>query len=66
MSKRWLDDDGTLLHGKYAADLIEDVARLDPGYLRWLVDTVENLDEGDRDVINSTLAYRNRNNSKGR
>ena len=59
-TRRWVDDDGTLLFGKHRGDLIEDVARDDASYLRWLVDTVEDMDESDRDAIAATLAYRHR------
>lgn len=61
---RWIDDDGTLLRGKHRNELVEDVARDDPSWLRWAVDTVEDMDEGDRDVMTAALAYRHRSNGR--
>jgi hypothetical protein len=63
-TRRWLADDGAFLFGKYKGELAEDVASEDSGYVRWAVDTVEDMDEGDRDVLTALLAYRLR--SRGR
>lgn len=58
--RRWLGDDGAFLFGKYKGDLVEDVAREDPDYLRWITQTVEDIDEDDLRVIEQSLRLRRR------
>lgn len=55
--KRWVGDDGTFLFGKYVGESVEHVAHADPGYLRWVVDEVEDVDETDRRVLSTLLAH---------
>lgn len=58
--KPWLDDSERLLFGKYRGSLIEDLASDDPGYLRWIVDNVEDISHEDREIIATHLARRGR------
>jgi hypothetical protein len=60
MPRDWLDDAGRLALGKYRGQSVEDVARDDPSYLRWVVAEVEDVSDGDRAVIEAALRYRGR------
>lgn len=51
----WIADDGTLRFGKHAGEQVEDVAHTDPGYLRWVVETVEGCSDEDREIMMSWL-----------
>lgn len=57
LGREWLDRDGAFLFGKYQGENIEWVSYHDPGYLRWIVETVENIAEEDKDVIETMLQY---------
>jgi hypothetical protein len=37
VTKRWLDDDGCFLFGKYRGEPAEDVCRDDRGYVHWIL-----------------------------
>lgn len=56
--REWLDVDGRFLFGKHEGESIERVRRDDPGYLRWIVETVEDICEGDREIIQAALRRR--------
>lgn len=56
VSKPWLDDSGRFLFGMYKGKLAEDVAKSDRGYVRWIVDSVEDCDEGDREILSALVA----------
>lgn len=61
--KQWLDPEGYFIFGKYGGSNrthIEDVASDDPGYLRWIVNSVEDISEEDRAIISGYLHYSNR------
>ena len=45
----------TFTFGKYKGKTLQEVARNDPGYLRWMLNTMENLDEDMRYSINTVL-----------
>jgi len=64
--KDWLSSDGSFLFGKYRFALVEDIARDDPGYLRWILDNVEDISDEDRIVIETTLQYSRRGGTNGR
>lgn len=62
-SREWLDSDGCFVFGKYGPPnpaSVEDVAREDPSYLRWILENVEDIDHEDRDIIEVALQYGNR------
>lgn len=56
-AKDWLASDGTFLFGKHEGDDVESVAADDPGYLRWILDTVDDISDGDREVIETALRF---------
>lgn len=61
--REWLDSGGYFKFGKYGppgASLVEDVAVEDPGYLRWILENVEDIFHEDRDVIETALQFRKR------
>lgn len=60
VAKRWLDDDGAFLFGKYKGTNVEEVAQDDPGYLSWLVNDVEDCDDSDREVVEMAIRWRSR------
>lgn len=41
--------------GKYKGKTLEEVARSDAGYLRWMLSSMENLDEDMRYSLNAVL-----------
>jgi hypothetical protein len=68
-TKEWLDQSGRFLFGKYGpnrdsvndvGELAEDIAETDPGYIRWIVDNVEDILEIDRDILSQYLTYAQR------
>lgn len=59
-AREWLDGDGNFLFGKCKGESVEDIAREDPSYLRWILENVEDIDHEDRDVIEATLQFRKR------
>lgn len=61
--REWLDSGGYFLFGKYGPPNpahVEDVAREDPSYLRWILENVEDINHEDRDVIEAALQFGNR------
>lgn len=57
-SREWLDSGGYFIFGKYGGPnpvSVEDVARTDPSYLRWILESVEDIHHEDRDVIETSL-----------
>lgn len=62
--RSWLDSEGRFLFGKHGptagleGESIERVRREDPGYLRWIVECVEDICEEDRDIIAAALRRR--------
>ena len=62
-NREWLDSGGYFIFGKYGGPNpapVEDVAKEDPSYLRWILENVEDLDHEDRNVIETALAFRKR------
>lgn len=55
MDREWLDVDGSFLFGKHEGETVERVCREDPGYLRWILETVENILDEDRMVIQAMM-----------
>lgn len=60
LDNEWLDDDGCFLFGKCKGESVEDVAREDPSYLRWILENAEDIHHEDRDVIETALQFRKR------
>jgi len=58
--KDWLDSRGNFLFGKYKGKSLEDVRDDDPGYLRWIVQEVEDISEDDREIIETIVRLRYR------
>lgn len=56
--KEWLDSEGNFLFGKHEGEFIGAVARLDPDYLQWILNTVEDIDHEDRQIIESYMNRR--------
>lgn len=59
--REWLDNNGYFIFGKYGGPnpaAVEDVAREDPSYLRWILENVEDIYYEDRDVIETALQFR--------
>lgn len=56
----WLDFGGYFLFGKYRNGLAEDIAKDDPSYVKWIVNDVEDICEGDREILSQFLTYRKR------
>lgn len=63
MPRDWLTESGEFCFGKHAGEYVEDVARTDPEYLRWVVQEVERISDEDREVLATHLARRS---GKGR
>lgn len=55
LGKDWIDNDGRFLFGKHKGEYVDDVAEEDPGYLRWIVEEVEDVSEEDWDVLNTRV-----------
>lgn len=60
MTDEWIDSAGRLTRGKYFRRDLEDVAAEDPGYLRWVLQNVEDLENDDRAVIEAAAGYSRR------
>lgn len=61
--REWLDNDGCFLFGKYgppSPSSVEDVAHEDPSYLRWILETAEDIDHEDKGVIETALRFNGR------
>lgn len=56
----WLDHDGAFLFGKHRNELAEQVAVDDPSYVQWALDTVDDLADDDREVLEACMRFRNR------
>lgn len=58
--REWLDSGAYFKFGKYGPPNpapVEDVAREDPSYLRWILENVDDIFHEDRDVIETALHY---------
>jgi len=55
--REWLDSSGRLTIGKYKGSQAEDIASDDPSYIRWIIETVEDISEDDRNVLSQYLTY---------
>lgn len=62
----WLDSGGRFKFGKYRGSLAEDIATDDPQYVQWIVDTVEDISDDDREILSQLLAYRSRSTPRRR
>ena len=51
LPRECLDSEGCLLFGKHKGETAESVARSDPAYLSWLLENIEDLDEGDAEIL---------------
>lgn len=60
MDKTWLDDSGAFLFGKHEGELAEDVAKEDPGYIKWILQSVDDISEEDSTTLDALLRYRGR------
>ena len=45
--RSWLDEDGCFRFGKYAGRFVAVVAEDDPSYVRWIIETVDDIDAED-------------------
>lgn len=53
-----IDDAGRLQFGhEHRNEDINDIAADDPGYLRWMLNSVDDLSEDDREVIRAALLF---------
>lgn len=57
-AKIWLDDDGHFLFGKYEDCAADDIAQDDPSYISWILGECNNIDEDDREILESIARYR--------
>lgn len=55
----WLDNDGFFVKGRYAGRSVERVAAEDPDYLWWILEQVTNIQDDDRQAIETALEFRN-------
>lgn len=51
----WISPDGAFLFGKYSGRSVSAVVADDPGYCRWVVESVENITDQDRQMIATLL-----------
>lgn len=54
-TKDWISQAGTFLFGKYSGRTVGAVVADDPSYCRWIVETVENITDEDREMIATLL-----------
>lgn len=59
-TREWLDQSGCFIFGKYKGESAEDIAETDSSYIRWIIDTVEDILESDREVLSQYLTYAQR------
>lgn len=59
-AREWLDQSGCFLFGKYKGELAEDIADTDPRYIRWIIDSIEDISEEDRELLQQYLSWRGR------
>lgn len=57
-SVEWLDNGGSFLIGKYKGESAYDISRSDPSYIRWVIETVESINESDRELLSQLLSQR--------
>ena len=57
-SKPWLDADGQFLFGKHRRSQVDTVCRDDPSYIRWLLETVDDMTTDDYEIISSSYRLR--------
>jgi hypothetical protein len=57
-TREWLDDNGDFLFGKHQGESVNTIAVEDPHYLSWILETAENIDHEDRDIIETALHFR--------
>jgi len=55
--RAWLDSYGCLLFGKYSGDDVNNAAKKDPDYLRWMLENVEDMNYDDRETIQGVLDF---------
>lgn len=55
-TRQWIDESGRFMFGKYRGKFIEHVAGHDSEYLCWILDKVDDIDEGDAKIIGEHLA----------
>lgn len=58
IAKIWLDEHGRFRFGKYRLCLADEVAQDDPDYIRWVLEECDDMDEGDREILESIASYR--------
>jgi len=56
-SREWLDLDGCFIFGKHQGKSVEEVWREDRNYLHWIIENVEDIDNGDREIIEMSLSW---------
>ncbi len=57
-TRRWIADDGSLIHGKYKGYPVDSVARERPDYLHWCLETIEDMDPECERVMRALLERR--------
>ncbi len=55
-TREWISSSGLFRFGKHKDEPIEEVLKDDPRYIQWIIDEVENIDEGDRSMLSTLLA----------
>lgn len=55
LTREWLDSGGCFTIGKYKGELAYDIALTDSSYIRWIIESVENIDDQDRELLSSLL-----------
>jgi len=58
--REWLDEYGNFRFGKYKDESIDVIAIDDPNYLYWILETVDDIMDEDREVIEASLRVRKR------
>lgn len=53
--RQWIASDGTLMFGKHKGEMIERVVRDDPDYIRWIVESVEDIEDDEREILTTLL-----------
>lgn len=54
-TRDWIDNSGCFIFGKHEGEMVKDVLSRDPSYLRWVVDEVNNISDGDRRILQNQL-----------
>lgn len=56
-----IDDSGSLLFGKkHFGEDVNDIAKEDPEYLKWMLTSVDQLSDEDIEIINAALRFNRR------